>query len=103
MVGETGKPSYISSHHSCRSHTDVGWPTDGNNYELAVPTLENAGKYWKGAVCGMLDWGVDVFAFEAFDEPNKPNSVGLDGISRKETFWGTHDAFTRKAKYDLSC
>lgn len=82
--------------------TFIGWPTGGGDYQAAVPSKENAQTYWKGAICGLLDWGVDIFVFEAFDEPNKPNSVGLDGTARNETHWGAYDV-SRTAKYDLSC
>lgn len=50
----------------------------------------------------MLDWGVDVFYFEAFDEPWKPASVGDNGAAEDETHWGAYTA-DRTAKFDLSC
>lgn len=36
----------------------------------------------------MLASGINVFYFEAFDEPWKPKSVGDDGSSAVETVWG---------------
>lgn len=50
----------------------------------------------------MLDWGVDVFYFEAFDESWKPPATGLDGQQEDETSWGAYSA-QRVAKFDLSC
>lgn len=50
----------------------------------------------------MLDWGVDVFYFEAFDEPWKPNSVGADGSPANEQHWGALNA-DRSMKFDMSC
>jgi glucan 1,3-beta-glucosidase len=50
----------------------------------------------------MLEWGVDVFYFEAFDEPWKPDSVGDSGQAMDETHWGLYTA-DRKIKFDTSC
>jgi len=82
---------------------ETGWPTDGgSSYGAATAGTANAVSYWKSAVCGMLDWGVNLFYFEAFDEPNKPDSIGQDGSAANERHWG---AFTAdlKPKWDLSC
>lgn len=50
----------------------------------------------------MLAWGIDVFFFEAFDEPWKPDSIGDNGKAADETHWGMYTA-DRKAKYQVSC
>jgi glucan 1,3-beta-glucosidase len=50
----------------------------------------------------MIDWGFNVFFFEAFDEPWKPLSTGQDGNTADETHWGAMDV-DRKAKYSLKC
>ena len=50
----------------------------------------------------MLEWGVDVFYFEAFDEPWKPDSVGDNGQAMDETHWGLYTA-NRQVKFDTSC
>ena len=50
----------------------------------------------------MLDWGVDLFFFEAFDAPNKVAATGQDGSVADETHWGAF-ATDRTAKWDLSC
>ena len=47
---------------------ETNWPTGGQDFKAAVPSTENAAKYWKDAICGMLGWGVNTFVFEAFDE-----------------------------------
>ena len=48
---------------------ETGWPTDGGTgYEAATAGTGNAATYYSQAVCGLLDWGVNVFYFEAFDE-----------------------------------
>ena len=40
----------------------------------------------------MLEWGVNVFYFEAFDEPWKPTSIGDNGAAADETHWGAMNA-----------
>ncbi|KAK1150106.1 glycoside hydrolase 3 protein [Aspergillus melleus] len=82
---------------------ETGWPTDGGtDYEAAIAKTEYAAKYWKDAVCGVLTWGVDVFYFEAFDEPWKPVSKGDNGEEKDETHWGLFTS-DRKPKFDYSC
>lgn len=82
---------------------ETGWPGDGgSDYGAATAGTSNAASYWKSAVCGILDWGVDLFWFEAFDEPGKADAIGQDGQQEDEKHWG---AFTsdRQPKWDLSC
>ena len=82
---------------------ETGWPTTGGtDYNAAKAGTDNAQTFWKQGVCGIRKWGVNVFYFEAFDEPNKGVSVGDNGVAQDETHWG---AFTvdRTAKFDLSC
>jgi len=81
---------------------ETGWPSAGSEYQAAVPGVSNAQTFWSQGVCGMLDWGVNVFYFEAFDEPWKPDSVGQDGSVADETHWGAWDA-TRTAKFKYTC
>lgn len=50
----------------------------------------------------MLSWGVDVFYFEAFDEPWKPKSIGDNGEAADETHWGMYTA-DRKPKFKVEC
>lgn len=74
----------------------------GTDYGAAKAGTSNAAAYHKSGVCGMLDWGVDVFYFEAFDEPWKPASVGDNGAAEDETHWGAYTS-DRTAKFNLSC
>ncbi|RDW67014.1 glucan 1,3-beta-glucosidase [Coleophoma crateriformis] len=67
---------------------ETGWPSAGSTYQNAVPDMTSAKTYWDKAICGILAWGVNVFFFEAFDEPWKPVSVGQDGSVADETHWG---------------
>lgn len=82
---------------------ETGWPTDGgSNYGPAIASTDNAITYWQEGVCGMLAWDVNLFYFEAFDEPNKPDSIGQDGSAANEKHWGAYTT-DRKPKWDLSC
>ena len=80
----------------------AGWPTAGSVYQQAVPGTSNAATFWSNSICGILDWGVNVFSFEAFDEPWKPVSTGQDGTVADETHWGVWNA-DRSAKYSTTC
>ena len=52
----------------------------------------------------MLDWGVNVFYFEAFDEPWKPTSVGDNGQAENEAHWGAMNADrSLKQGFSLQC
>jgi len=81
---------------------ETGWPTAGSNYGAAVPGLDAAAAYWKKAICGITAWGVNVFYFEAFDEPWKPTSIGQDGSVADETHWGAWTS-DRTAKFSFVC
>ncbi|KAK3114305.1 glycoside hydrolase 3 protein [Teratosphaeriaceae sp. CCFEE 6253] len=82
---------------------ETGWPTDGGtNYGPATASTDLASEFYSQAVCGMLDWGVNVFYFEAFDEPWKPTSIGDDGSAADETHWGAMTS-DRGTKYSLKC
>merc|ERR1711988_1829508 len=81
---------------------ETGWPSRGTTYQNAVPTVENAETYYRQAVCGSLGSGTNVFVFEAFDEPWKPQSIGEDGSSADETSWGVMTA-DRQPKYNIMC
>jgi len=80
----------------------TGWPTAGSKYQNAVPGVTNAQAFWSQGICGILDWGVNVFSFEAFDEPWKPVSTGQDGSVADETHWGVWNA-DRTPKYSVTC
>jgi len=82
---------------------ETGWPSDGgSNYEAAKAGTQNEAQFFQSGVCGMLDWGIDVFYFEAFDEPGKPASIGLDGQPANEQHWGAYTS-DRTAKFNLKC
>ncbi|GAM86107.1 hypothetical protein ANO11243_041170 [Dothideomycetidae sp. 11243] len=82
---------------------ESGWPTDGgSNYGAAIASTANAENFYQQGFCGLLNWGVGAFYFEAFDEPWKPNSVGQNGDAEIETVWGAMTV-DRVAKFNLTC
>jgi len=74
----------------------------GSNYGSAVASTANAQMFFQTGVCGIKAWGVNVFYFEAFDEPWKPTSVGDSGAASDETHWGAMTA-GRGVKFPLAC
>ena len=100
-----GKLASVSSS-SCIQLTlvaETGWPgTGGTNAGAAIAGDDNMKTYWQSAMCGLLDWGVDIFWFEAFDEPNKPDSTGENGQVSSEQHWGAFSS-SRVAKFALHC
>ncbi|EEP81042.1 glycosyl hydrolase family 17 [Uncinocarpus reesii 1704] len=82
---------------------ETGWPTDGgSDFGAAKAGTANAKKFHDTGVCAMLKWGVDVFYFEAFDEPWKPKSIGDNGKAADETHWGMYTA-DRQPKFKVEC
>lgn len=82
---------------------ETGWPTDGgSDYEAAKAGTQNAADFYSKGFCGLLDWGVNAFYFEAFDEPWKPDSVGDNGSAQDEKHWGAMNS-DRSTKFSLKC
>jgi len=82
---------------------ETGWPGDGGSSAgAAIAGTQNEAQYWKSAVCALLDWGVDLFWFEAFDEPDKPDAIGDDGNVASEKYWGSFTS-DRTPKFDMHC
>jgi len=66
---------------------ETGWPSSGVAVGKAVPSLENAAKYWHLFQKWARENHLDYFYFSAFDEAwktNEPNQVG--------PHWGLLDA-----------
>ncbi|CCD23099.1 glucan 1,3-beta-glucosidase NDAI_0B00650 [Naumovozyma dairenensis CBS 421] len=78
---------------------ETGWPTDGSNFESSYPSIDNAKQFWQEGICAMRAWGVNVIAFEAFDEDWKPPTSGISDV---ENHWGVFTS-DNKLKYSLSC
>lgn len=86
---------------------EAGWPGDGgSNYGNAKAGTINAQTYFNEAICPALQSGIDVFMFEAFDEPYKGivEVPLLNGtmLQISEMFWGAIDK-ERKLKLNLTC
>lgn len=81
---------------------ETGWPTEGDVYQNAMPSTPNAETFYTNGVCKMVSSGTNVFYFEAFDEPSKPNSVGENGQSANEQHWGAMTV-DRVSKFNLMC
>lgn len=64
--------------------------------------MDNAQTFFSDGVCPVLAYGINVFVFEAFDEPLKADATGLNGQVLQEKYWGVMDQ-SRKPKYSLSC
>lgn len=101
-IGETGWPTgtfilVIRTYTNANTHID-----GGSDYGAAKAGTKNAKQYHDKAICPMLALGVDVFYFEAFDEPWKPKSIGDNGKAADETHWGMYTA-DRQPKFEVSC
>lgn len=81
---------------------ETGWPSAGTTYENARPGLDNAKRFYRQGICPKVKGGTNVFVFEAFDEPWKPQSIGQNGSPADEKHWGVMTA-DRKEKFPLRC
>ena len=77
-------------------------PKGGEDYGAAKAGTVNARTFYKSGVCAALDWGLNVFYFEAFDETWKPKSIGDTGAIADETHWGAFTD-TRNPKWSIGC
>lgn len=59
--------------------SETGWPSEGDQIGQAVPSPENASRYFKDFICWASANQVDFFYFEAFDEPWKAIFEGPQG------------------------
>lgn len=83
--------------------TETGWPGDGGSDAGAAKAgTQNEADYWQSAVCGLLNWGIDLFWFEAFDEPGKADAIGDNGQKASEKYWGSFDS-NRTPKFNMKC
>ncbi len=78
---------------------ETGWPTDGTNFEASYPSTSNAQTFWQEGICSLRAWGINILAFEAFDEEWKPNTSGTSDV---EKHWGVFGD-DGKPKYNINC
>ena len=66
--------------------TETGWPSQGEDYKGALPSRENALKYFLNTQMWSKEEGIDVFYFTSFDESWKVGAEGDVGA-----YWGIWD------------
>jgi exo-beta-1,3-glucanase (GH17 family) len=66
--------------------TETGWPNEGSSLAGAVPSKENAAKYFINTQLWSKEEDIEVFYFSSFDESWKVDSEGDVG-----SFWGIWD------------
>jgi len=66
--------------------TETGWPSQGENYKGAQPSMENALHYFLNTQLWSKEEGIDVFYFTSFDESWKVGAEGDVGA-----YWGLWD------------
>ncbi|HMQ62581.1 MAG TPA: glycosyl hydrolase family 17 protein [Flavilitoribacter sp.] len=66
--------------------TETGWPSKGQSLQGAVPSAENAMKYFINAQLWTREAGIDCFYFASFDEAWKVGAEGDVGA-----YWGLWD------------
>ncbi len=66
--------------------SETGWPSQGADYKGALPSMENAMKYFINTQLWSKEEDIDVFYFTSFDELWKVGAEGDVGA-----FWGIWD------------
>ncbi|HAD11511.1 MAG TPA: glycosyl hydrolase [Saprospirales bacterium] len=66
--------------------TETGWPSQGKSLEGAVPSKENAMKYFINTQQWAKEDGIEIFYFSSFDESWKVGAEGDVGA-----YWGLWD------------
>ncbi|RUP45965.1 glycoside hydrolase superfamily [Jimgerdemannia flammicorona] len=84
---KTGKPLIVG---------ETGWPSAGNTFGSAVPSLANEQLYAKDVICNAPGQNLQYFFFEAFDSVWKqPGQFGV------EQHWGVWDRVTSNPKINF--
>jgi exo-beta-1,3-glucanase (GH17 family) len=66
--------------------TETGWPSEGEDYNGALPSPENAMKYFINTQTWSKEEDIDIFYFTSFDESWKVSAEGDVGA-----YWGIWD------------
>ncbi len=66
--------------------TEAGWPSKGESLGNAIPTTENAIRYFLNAQLWAVDENIELFYFSSFDESWKVGAEGEVGA-----YWGIWD------------
>lgn len=73
---------------------ETGWPTAGDNFGAAVPSVANLQSYWTETVCAIQAQGIPYFFFSTFDEPNRESAIEKNfGIATSD----------KKLKISMAC
>lgn len=75
--------------------SETGWPSSGMNLGTAIPSIENAMKYFVNTYKWAEEDDIDIFYFSSFDEEWKAVSEGDLGA-----YWGLWDK-DGNYKYDI--
>lgn len=78
--------------------SEVGWPSGGGSFGLAVASLANLQYFVGDFLCTFRDLPIEYYYFEAFDEPWK--SIFWEDNQQWETQWGIFRA-DRLSKFSL--
>lgn len=73
--------------------SEAGWPSKGQTFYGAIPSVENAIRYFINTQLWSKEEDIDIFYFSSFDEPWKIGSEGDVGA-----YWGLWDK-NKKLKY----
>jgi len=73
--------------------TEAGWPSQGESLGNAIPSKENALKYFLNSQLWAIDENIELFYFSSFDESWKVGGEGEVGA-----YWGVWDK-NEKLKY----
>ncbi len=68
--------------------TETGWPSEGENYNGAIPSKENAMKYFINTQLWSKEEDIEIFYFTSFDESWKVGTEGDVGA-----YWGIWDKY----------
>ncbi|KAI4741494.1 glycoside hydrolase [Aureobasidium sp. EXF-12298] len=79
-----GKPLWV---------TETGWPVKGNAEDEAVPSVENAAKYWQDIACELEARCINFWWYILNDDGSSPSFSVASGI----------DGANTKSLYDLKC
>ena len=69
--------------------TETGWPNSGSNSEEAIPSAENAMKYFINVNNWVKEENIKLFYFSSFDESWKVHHEG--DVGERWGIWDKHE------------
>lgn len=75
--------------------TETGWPVAGRTLGQAVPSIENAERYWSEVQCSATRAGINTYWYILNDGPSSPSFSVLGGAQQ--------GPFDPAALFDLAC